>query len=91
LAQNANKEPSDALVGRYRQLLTLSRTDADRSAVMGALGACGHVGALELAVQQLSVPNLRADAETAVKSIAELIRKKHPQEVKAALKKLHAK
>jgi hypothetical protein len=49
---------------------------------MGALGACGHVGALDLAVQQLAVPNLRADAETAVKSIAELIRKKHPQEVK---------
>ncbi len=88
LAQNANKEPDDALVGRYRQLLTSARNDADRSAVMGALGACGHVGALDLAVQQLSVPNLRADAETAVKSIAELIRKKHPQEVKAALKKL---
>ena len=88
LAQNANKEPSDALVGYYRQLLTLARNDADRSAVMGALGACGHVAALDLAVQQLSVPNLRADAETAVKGIAELIRKKHPQEVKAALKKL---
>jgi HEAT repeat protein len=88
LVQNANKEPDDALVARYRQLLTLARSDADRSAVMGALGACGHVGALELAVQQLSVPNLRADAETAVKSIAELIRKKHPKEVKAALKKL---
>ncbi len=88
LAQNANKEPDDALVGRYRELLTLARSDADKSAVMGALGACGHVGALELAAQQLSVPNLRADAETAVKSIAELIRKKHPQEVKAALKKL---
>ena len=88
LAQNANKEPSDALVGHYRQLLSLARSDADKSAVMGALGACGHVGALDLAVQQLSVPNLRADAETAVKGIAELIRKKHPQEVKAALKKL---
>jgi HEAT repeat protein len=88
LAQNANKEPSDALVGRYRQLLTLARTDADRSAVMGALGACGHVGALDLAVQQLAVPNLRADAEAAVKSIADLIRKKHPKEVKAALKNL---
>ena len=88
LAQNANKEPNDALVGRYRQLLALARTDADRSAVMGALGACGHVGALELAVQQLSVPNLRADAEAAVKSIADLIRKKHPKEVKAALKNL---
>lgn len=88
LAQNANKEPNDALVGHYRQLLTLARNDSDRSAVIGALGACGHVGALDLAVQQLSVPNLRADAETAVKGIAELIRKKHPQEVKAALKKL---
>ena len=88
LAQNANKEPNDALVARYRQLLTLARNDSDRSAVMGALGACGHVGALDLAVQQLAVPNLRADAETAVKSIADLIRKKHPQEVKAALKKL---
>jgi hypothetical protein len=88
LAQNANKEPDDALVARYRQLLALARTDADRSAVMGALGACGHVGALDMAVQQLAVPNLRADAETAVKSIAELIRKKHPKEVKAALKKL---
>lgn len=86
LAQNANKEPDDALVGHYRQLLSLARSDADKSAVMGALGACGHVGALDLAVQQL--PVLRVDAETAVKGIAELIRKKHPQEVKAALKKL---
>ena len=88
LAQNANKEPNDALVGRYRQLLALARNDADRSAVMGALAGCGHVGALDLAVQQLSVPTIRSDAETAVKSIAELIRKKHPQEVKVALKKL---
>jgi HEAT repeat protein len=91
LAQNANKEPDDALVARYGQLLTLARNDADRSTVIGALGACGHVGALELAVQQLAVPNLRADTEAAVKSIAELIRKKHPKEVKDALKKLQAK
>lgn len=88
LVQNANKEPDDALVARYRQLLALARNDSDRSTVIGALGACGHVGALDVAVQQLSVPNLRADAEASVKSIAELIRKKHPKEVKAALKKL---
>jgi HEAT repeat protein len=88
LAQNANKSPDDALVARYRQLLSLARSDADRSVVMGALAECGHVGALDLAVQQLSVPNLRADAVTAVKSIAGLIRKKHPKEAKAAIKKL---
>ncbi|MEI6646038.1 MAG: hypothetical protein WCP12_08370 [bacterium] len=88
LVQNANKSPDDVLVGRYRQLLLLARSDADRAAVMGTLAECGHVGALDLAVQQLSVPNLRADAVTAVKSIAALIRKKHPKEAKTAIKKL---
>jgi len=88
LAQAANKQPSPALVVRYRQLLADARNDDDRRRVLGALGGCGDVGALELAVAQLATPNLRAEAEAAVKNIAELVRKKHPKEAKAALQQL---
>lgn len=91
LVQDANKDPNGELVARYGQLLTVARNDDDRRVVLGALGACGHLGALELALQQLSVPSLRTDAEGAVKSIAELIRKKNPKEVRDALKKVQVK
>lgn len=90
--QDANKKASDGqLVARYAQLFTVARSDDDRRALLGALGSCGHLGALELALQQLSVPALRPDAEVAVKGIAELIRKQHPKAVKDALEKVSAK
>jgi len=89
LSQMANKQPTPALVERYRQLLAIARNDDDRRRVLGALGGCGHVGALELAVAQLNHPPLRAEAAAAVKNIAALVRKQHPKEAKAALQKLN--
>ncbi len=90
LAQEENKQPSPATIGRYRQLLSEARTDDERRRVLGALGGCDHVGALELALEQLASPALRAETELAVKNIAELVKKHHPKEAKAALQKLQS-
>jgi len=88
LASSANKQPTPELVARYRQLLADARSDDDRRRVLGALGGCGHVAALELAVAQLATPNLRAEAAAAVKNIAALVKRQHPKESKAALQRL---
>ena len=88
LAQEANKQPGSALVARYRQLLSDARNDDDRRRVLGALGGCDSVAGLELAVAQLATPTLRAESELAVKNIAELVKKHHPKEAKAALAQL---
>jgi HEAT repeat protein len=88
MTQDDNKQPNPATLGRYRQLLAEARNDDERRRVLGALGSCDHVAALDLAVAQLATPNLRAEAELALKNIAELVKKHHPKEAKAALQKL---
>jgi NH3-dependent NAD+ synthetase len=91
MTQDDNKQPSPATLGRYRQLLAEARNDDERRRVLGALGGCDSVAALDLAVAQLATPNLRAEAELALKNVAELVKKHHPKEAKAALQKLQAR
>lgn len=88
LANEENARPTADLAKRYLQMFEIAKTDADRKAVLGALGGCSHPDALSLAVTQLDRPALRAEAEQAVKRIAEAIRGPHPQAAQAALEKL---
>jgi HEAT repeat protein len=65
--QNARADPVQ--VGRYRQLLASARTDADRKAVLGALGGLAQAEALQLVVPLLRDPAVRAEAEAAFRRI----------------------
>ena len=91
LAGEANAHPDAKLVERYRLLLAGARSDADLRLILGALGGAAQPGALELAVPLLDKPGVRAEAEVAVKKIAEAIKAQDPQAAQAALKRLQPK
>lgn len=83
-----NARPDATLVGRYRELLDGAKGDTDRKLILGALAGCNHPDALALAVAQLGHAGARAEAELAVRKIAEAIKAQHPQAAEAALKQL---
>jgi hypothetical protein len=85
-----NAKPDANLAAQYRALFTTAKTTDDRRLLLGALGRCASPEALQLAVAQLAVPGVRAEAEAAVRGIAEAIKAQHPQEAQEALQKLGA-
>ena len=91
LAGDENAHPSPGLIERYRQLLAGARSDADLRLILGALGGAAQPEALDLALPLLANPGVRAEAEVAVKKIAEAIKAKHPKAAREALQKIQAK
>jgi HEAT repeat protein len=75
---------------RYRVLLEGARSDDHVKLILGALSGVADPAALQLAVAQLDKPGVHAEAEAAVKKIAEAIKAKHPKEAQEALDKLGA-
>ena len=91
IAADGNAEPNARTVERYQALLEGARTDSDRKLVLGALAEAAHPGALTLALPLLSDPGVRAEAELAVKRIAESIKEEHPGVAADALDRLEPK
>jgi HEAT repeat protein len=88
LASEENGRPDSVLAGRYLMLVASARTDADFRLVLGALAGVAHPDALHLAVSLLSRPGLRAEAEAAVRRIAEAIKGQYPDAAKEALRQI---
>ena len=88
LAADENAGPGPNLLERYRLLLAGARGDADLRLILGALGGAAQAGALDLALPLLSNSGVRAEAEVAVKKIAEAIKTRHPKAAEEALKRL---
>ncbi len=91
LAGEENVHPDAKLVERYRQLLAEARGDADLRLILGALGGAAQPGALQLALPLLGNAGVRAEAEVAVRKIAEAIKAQHPQAAQEALNRLKPK
>jgi HEAT repeat protein len=91
LAGEENAHPDAKLADRYRQLLDGARGDADLRLILGTLGGAATPDALQLAVPLLANAGVRAEAEVAVKKIAEAIKAQHPQAAQEALQKIQAK
>ncbi len=91
LATEENAHPDAALIDRYRQLLAAAQGDGELKLVLGALGGAAHPDALQLALPLLANAGVRAEAEAAVKKIAEAIKAQHPQAAAEALQQLTAK
>lgn len=88
LAGEMNSHPDANLVERYRQLLADAHSETDLRLILGTLGGAAHPGALQLALPLLDNAAVRAEAEVAVKRIAEAIKAQHPQAAEAALKRV---
>jgi HEAT repeat protein len=88
LAEEDNPRFDAHLLERYRLLFDGAKTDDDRKLILGALSGAAHPDALSLALPLVSNPALKAEAELAVKKIAEAIKAQHPQAAQAALQKL---
>lgn len=83
-----NAHPDAAVAGRYRALLASASNDTDRKLILGALAGCHDPAALALAVEQLDVAGVAAEAKLAVSKIAGAIKAHHPDAAATALKKL---
>lgn len=79
---------ADRQVGRYEALLAGARGDADLKLILSAMGGATHADTLRLALPLLDQSAVRAEAEIAVKKIAETIKEKEPALAKEALKRL---
>jgi hypothetical protein len=88
LAREGNARPDSALIARYAVLIASARTEADFKLILGALGGAAHPDTLHLALDLLAKPGVRAEAEAAVKGIAEAIKDKYPQAAQEALRRL---
>lgn len=91
LAGEENARPDSKLMERYRELLTDARGDADLRLILGTLGGAAHPGALQLALPLCANAGVRAEAEVAVKKIAQSIKAQHPQAAQEALDRIQAK
>jgi HEAT repeat protein len=88
LLADENARPSAALFGRYAQLFSAARGDADIRLVLGALGGAASPDALALAYPLLERSAVHPEASAAIKRIAEAIQKDHPQAAREALDKI---
>ena len=86
-----NAHPSALLIAHYRELLPEAQSDADLRLILGALGGAAHPDALKLALPLLDKTGVHAEAEIAVKKIAEAIKAQDPKASEAALKRLQPK
>ncbi len=87
IAGEGNARPDAALAARYRQILDGAKAEGERRMILNTLAGAAHPDALALAVQMLSVPGLRGEAEQAVLRIAGALEKSHPELARDALQK----
>jgi HEAT repeat protein len=91
LAGEENDHPGAKLIEHYRQLLAGAHSDAELRLILGALGGAAQPAALDLALPLLDNSGVRAEAEVAVKKIAEAIKAQHPKAAQEALNRLQPK
>ena len=91
LVGEENAHPGAQMIEHYRQLLAGAHGDADLRLILGALGGAAQPEALELALPLLDNAGVRAEAEVAVKRIAEAIKAQHPKAAQEALNRLQLK
>jgi len=91
LAGEQNAHPDAKLVEHYRQLLSDAHGDGDLKLVLGTIGGAASPEALQLTLPLLANAGVRAEAEVAVKKIAESIKADHPQAAQEALQQIQAK
>lgn len=89
LAAEEHAKPSVA--ERYRALNDQAKGDGELKLILGSLGGAAHPETLQLALGFLSRESVRAEAEVAVRKIAEAIKAKHPDAARDALAKLPPK
>ena len=91
LVVEENTHPDAKLIAHYRELLAVARNDAGLRLILGALGGVAHPEALQLALPLLDDADVHAEAEVAVRKIAQAIKAQDPQAAEAALKRLQPK
>ena len=88
IAGEGNAHPDAALVGRYSQLLAGAQRDSDRKLILNVLAGVAHPDALALALPLLDVPGVHREAAEAVRRMADMIQKTHPEAARSALQRL---
>jgi len=78
----------DRTTAMYKRAMELATADQEKKMILSGLANVRDVAALQMAADYLSQPNLQQEAATAVLRIAERLRKTHPDQTTAALKKL---
>jgi HEAT repeat protein len=87
----SNQGTDGQLPQHYRDLLQATRSDEELRLILGALGGLAQPFALDLALSLVDKPSVHAEAEAAVKRIAETIKTSDPRAAAQALSKLGLK
>ena len=88
LVDEENAHPSPQFIEHYRQLVAGAHTAVDLKVILGALPGAAHPEALQIAVSMLANPDVKVEAELAVRKIAEAIKAQHPAAAEDALRRL---
>jgi len=88
LGHKENNSPTAGLIDRYRELLQHARNNAELKLILSALAGCAHPDALTLVLPLRANAQVKAEAEMAIRKIAEAIKDKHPEAVQTALQQL---
>ena len=88
MAAETNAKPDAAGIERYRQLMSGARNADEVKVVLGALSGVAHADALKIAYPALSNVNARAEAELAVRKIANAIKAQNPEAYREAMQRL---
>ena len=88
LGHKENNSPTTTLIDRYRELLQHARDDSELKLILSALAGCAHPDILNLVLPLRRNTQVKAEAEIAVRRIAEAIRDKHPEAAQTALQEL---
>jgi HEAT repeat protein len=91
IAGEENAHPDAKLIERYRELLAAARGDSDLRLILGTLAGAAHPDALQLALPLCQNAAVHAEAEVAVKKIADSIKAQHPLAAQQALEQIQAK
>lgn len=70
------------------ELLASATSDADLKLILGTIGGAADPDVLRLVLPLLGKPAVRAEAEVAVKKLAEAVKARHPELAKEALSRL---
>jgi len=88
LGHKENNSPTAGLIDRYRELLQHAGNNAELKLILSALAGCAHPDALTLVLPLRVNAQVKAEAEMAIRKIAEAIKDKHPEAVQTALQQL---
>lgn len=90
LSSEVQGKTPEKMTDLIAEMMRMAGQPNEKKALLGGLGKCPTLEAMQLALAQMKDPNLAAEAALAVAQIAPVLKDSHRAEVKAAMQQLLA-